>query len=162
MSSFFSKSFFFKIHSGNAIKVSNSLDPDQPWRFVRPDLGANCLQRLSADDTMRQRVIWTNITTIFVWTENNCTNKCTWQILSMVKNSIEFPAFTLPHCLFIWIVFADLCGHTWHFKEHWAHKKVIIVFKCYSWNYFFFVYSITYTNSKFSWTRPNGLTSEQI
>ena len=30
----------------NTIKVSNSLDQDQA-----PDLNANCLQRLSADDT---------------------------------------------------------------------------------------------------------------
>ena len=30
--------------------VSNSLDPDQARRFVGPDLGPNCLQRLSADD----------------------------------------------------------------------------------------------------------------
>ena len=29
--------------------VSNSLDPDQDQRFVGPDLGPNCLQRLSAD-----------------------------------------------------------------------------------------------------------------
>ena len=31
-------------------RVSNSLDPDQAHHFVRPDLGPNCLQRLSADD----------------------------------------------------------------------------------------------------------------
>ena len=36
--------------------MSNSLDPDQAPRFVRPDLGPNCLPRLSADDTGRQRV----------------------------------------------------------------------------------------------------------
>ena len=36
--------------------MSNSLDPDQVRRFVGPDLGPNCLQRLSADDTSRQRV----------------------------------------------------------------------------------------------------------
>ena len=30
--------------------VSNSLDPDQARHFVRPDLGPNCLQTLSADD----------------------------------------------------------------------------------------------------------------
>ena len=36
--------------------MSNSLDPDQARHFVGPDLGANCLQRLSADDTSRQRV----------------------------------------------------------------------------------------------------------
>ena len=31
------------------IQVSNSLDPDQDRHFVGPDLGPNCLQRLSAD-----------------------------------------------------------------------------------------------------------------
>ena len=29
--------------------MSNSLDPDQTQHFVMPDLGSNCLQRLSAD-----------------------------------------------------------------------------------------------------------------
>ena len=36
--------------------MSNSLDPDQARQNVRPDLGPNCLQRLSADDTSRLRV----------------------------------------------------------------------------------------------------------
>ena len=36
--------------------MSNSLDPDQARRFVGPDLGPNCLPRLSADNTGRQRV----------------------------------------------------------------------------------------------------------
>ena len=39
--------------------MSNSLDPDQARHYVRPDLGASCLQfflRLSADDTSRKRV----------------------------------------------------------------------------------------------------------
>ena len=36
--------------------MSNSLDPDQIRRFVGPDLGPNCLPRLSADDNGRQRV----------------------------------------------------------------------------------------------------------
>ena len=40
----------------NTIRVSNSLEPDQARHFVGPDLGPNCLQRLSADDTSRQRV----------------------------------------------------------------------------------------------------------
>ena len=35
----------------NAIRVSNNLDPDQARQFVRPDLGPNCLQRLSAVNT---------------------------------------------------------------------------------------------------------------
>ena len=38
------------------IWVSNRLDPDQAQRFVRPDLGPDRLQRLSADDTRRQKV----------------------------------------------------------------------------------------------------------
>ena len=40
----------------NIIRVSNSLDPGQAQNFVRPDLGPNCLQKLSADDTRRQRI----------------------------------------------------------------------------------------------------------
>ena len=43
---FFSKSTFSKNSYRNTISVSNSLDPDQAWHFVRPDLGPNCLQRL--------------------------------------------------------------------------------------------------------------------
>ena len=37
----------------NTIRVSNSLDTDQAQRFVGPDLGPNCLQRLSTDDKIR-------------------------------------------------------------------------------------------------------------
>ena len=37
----------------NTIRVSNSLDPDQVRHFVGPDMGPNCLQRLSADGTRR-------------------------------------------------------------------------------------------------------------
>ena len=33
----------------------HSLDPDQAGQNVEPDLGPNCLQRLSADDTHSQR-----------------------------------------------------------------------------------------------------------
>ena len=36
--------------------MSKSLDPDQAQHFVGPDLGPNCLQRLSADDTRKQKV----------------------------------------------------------------------------------------------------------
>ena len=45
---FFFKINFFKNFLGNAIKVSNSLDPDQDQHSVGPDLCPNCLQRLSA------------------------------------------------------------------------------------------------------------------
>ena len=34
----------------NTIRVSNGLDLDQDRHCVGPDLGPNCLQRLSADD----------------------------------------------------------------------------------------------------------------
>ena len=36
----------------NAIRVSNSLDPDQEGHSVGSDLGPNCLHRLSADDKL--------------------------------------------------------------------------------------------------------------
>ena len=53
--------FFEKIHSRLTISVSNSLDwssldPDKARHFIRPDLGLNCLQRLTADDTSKQRI----------------------------------------------------------------------------------------------------------
>ena len=37
----------------STIWVSNSLDPDQARHFFGPDLGPNCLQRLSADIKIR-------------------------------------------------------------------------------------------------------------
>ena len=40
----------------DTIRVPKSLDPDQARHFVGPDLGPNCLQRLSAGNTSRQRV----------------------------------------------------------------------------------------------------------
>ena len=36
------------------MRVSNSLDPDKDRHSVGPDLGPNCLQRLSADDKSRR------------------------------------------------------------------------------------------------------------
>ena len=48
---FFSNpTFFLKNSFSNTIRLSNSLDPDQDRHSVGPDLGANCLQRLSTDD----------------------------------------------------------------------------------------------------------------
>ena len=35
--------------------MSNSLDPDQARHFIGPDLGPNCLQKFSADDTLEQK-----------------------------------------------------------------------------------------------------------
>ena len=37
------------------IRVSNSLDLDQTRHFFGPDLGSNCFQRLSADDSSKLR-----------------------------------------------------------------------------------------------------------
>ena len=52
----FSKSNFSKNYFRNTIRVTNSLDPDQTQRFVRPGLGPNCLQiqYSSADDKSRR------------------------------------------------------------------------------------------------------------
>ena len=36
--------------------MSNSFDPNQARHFVRPELGANCLEKLSAEDTSRKIV----------------------------------------------------------------------------------------------------------
>ena len=36
--------------------MSNSLDPEQAQHFVGPGLGLNCLQKLSADDTIGLKV----------------------------------------------------------------------------------------------------------
>ena len=51
--------------------MSNSLDPDQARRFVGPDLGPKCLQKLSADGTSRQRVNgkqkYTNFFSCYNW-----------------------------------------------------------------------------------------------
>ena len=58
--------------------MSNTLDPDQARQFVGPDLGPNCLPRLSADDTGRQRVLNTwllyTLNPFLVWVLNigNC------------------------------------------------------------------------------------------
>ena len=45
---FFQNQLFRKISFRNNIRVSNSLDPDQARYLFGPDLGPNCLQRLSA------------------------------------------------------------------------------------------------------------------
>ena len=53
---FFFKLSFSKNYCRNTIRVSNSLDPDQAQHLVRPDLGPNCLRRLSSDNILRQNV----------------------------------------------------------------------------------------------------------
>ena len=41
--------------------MSNNLDPDQAGLFVGPDLGPNCSQSLSADDTLVGKELSTTI-----------------------------------------------------------------------------------------------------
>ena len=48
----FQNQLFQKILSGIPC-VSNRMDPDQARHFVGPELGPNCLHRLSADETYR-------------------------------------------------------------------------------------------------------------
>ena len=50
----FKINFFSKFSFRNTIRVSKGLDPDQVLHFVSPDLGPNCLQKLSADDKIRR------------------------------------------------------------------------------------------------------------
>ena len=45
--------FFLKKSFGNISRVPSSLDPDHDRAFLGPDLGPNCLQTLSVDDTSK-------------------------------------------------------------------------------------------------------------
>ena len=47
---FFQNQLFQKNSFRNTISVSNGLVPDQARHFVRPNLGPNCLYRLTTDD----------------------------------------------------------------------------------------------------------------
>ena len=63
---FFQDQLFRKKKNISGISpVSNSLDPDQARHFVGPDLGPNCLQWLSADDTSRLDILVTDSSIIF-------------------------------------------------------------------------------------------------
>ena len=53
MFSFFSKLLFRKNSFRDRIRASNSLDPNHAGHAVRPDLGPNCLLKVSADNTKR-------------------------------------------------------------------------------------------------------------
>ena len=50
---FISKLTFSKHSFSNAIRVSNSLDSDQEQRYVVPDLGSICVQKLPAGDIQK-------------------------------------------------------------------------------------------------------------
>ena len=51
---FFQNQHFQKIISGIPSKCQDSLGPGQARHFVGSDLGPNCLQKLSSDDSSRQ------------------------------------------------------------------------------------------------------------
>ena len=53
----FQNPLFLENSFTNNIRVSNRLDLDQERYFVVPDMGPNLVQRLSSDDTSRQRVM---------------------------------------------------------------------------------------------------------
>ena len=53
---------FSKKSFRNKIRVSNGLVPDQDQRSVGPDLGPNCLQRLSADDKVAASIGKSSVT----------------------------------------------------------------------------------------------------
>ena len=58
---FFTVLIFFKINFLEKFfqdynQSVNNLDPDKTQHFVGPDLGPNCLQRISAEDTSRKRI----------------------------------------------------------------------------------------------------------
>ena len=52
---------FLETFLRNSIRMSNSLDPDQARCFVGPDLGPNCLQRLSAPPVENSYVMFNSL-----------------------------------------------------------------------------------------------------
>ena len=53
---FFPKSTFSKKNIQEYLQSGKQFESRSGQHFVRPDLGPNCLERLSADETSRQRV----------------------------------------------------------------------------------------------------------
>ena len=99
----FSKSTFSKNYFRNTIWVSNRLDPDHDLHFVGPDLGPNCLQKLSADDTSRQKIIITHAdasggTRSKIWYESSCVCKqrSLWQVCASVQAGLNLRCLPLP------------------------------------------------------------------
>ena len=83
----FSKNYFI-----NTIRVSNGLDPDQERHSVGPDLGPNCLQRLSSKDKSplsRKEFNITHVASLqgvcFIIAINCCASVKTWTFQSAGK-----------------------------------------------------------------------------
>ena len=66
--------------------MSNSLDPDQARRFVGPDLGPNCLPRLSADVTGKQRVNLSSFHPLYLKTLASLCSSTAWFGCDLVRN----------------------------------------------------------------------------
>ena len=63
--------------------MSNRLDPDQASHFVEPDLGPNCLQRLSADTS---RISFCRLLIFF---QNNFVQKNYFKNIIRASNSLD-------------------------------------------------------------------------
>ena len=65
--------------------MSNSLDPDQALCFVGPDLGPNCLPRLSAEDTGRLFANLTHLNHLNVTGVKGCCKWCRRMLHSEIQ-----------------------------------------------------------------------------
>ena len=75
----------------NTIRVSNSLDPNQARPFVWPILGPYCLQKLSTENTNRQRINLSAYKTLSLnceQTKSTCAFLC--MLAGMKKNAKIF------------------------------------------------------------------------
>ena len=84
---------FLKNYFRNTTRVSNSFGPDQARQHVGPGLGTNCLQRLSADDTCRQR--WCEIQ---YGEKKKVIRACTQQSNRSIENRLNLPTSMTRHC----------------------------------------------------------------
>ena len=82
----FFKINFLKKKFRNTIRVSNSLDSDQARRYVGPDLGPICLQRLSADDKRKER--FKGLFPLFLQFEHHLLGFCSFQLGSPLCRGI--------------------------------------------------------------------------
>ena len=83
---FFFKITFSKILLGT-LSVSNSLDPVKNRHSVGPDLGPNCLQRLSTDDKIRH------------WHTELKSNQQLGSYCKVSSDKLEWMTIPAVHCL---------------------------------------------------------------
>ena len=106
----------------NTIRVSISWDPDKIQHFVGHDMGPNRLQRLSADDTNRQRVNHF----IFEGTKLN------YLVDSLQTASNLIPCTETPglhvdgglHCLYIFYLSHDMRFPIWFIRPAKAQTSL--------------------------------------